>query len=99
MSEQYYTLATYTTEQWQEIHDELCTSDATPDTIPDRACTCTNDLNHSPVRGEFLLTQQEAELLSTDPRIKFINRSPDKYPEEFMPPWEELHCATSGVAQ
>jgi hypothetical protein len=98
MSEQYYTLATYTTEQWQEIHDELCTSDATPDTIPDRACTCTNDLNHSPVRGEFLLTQQEAELLSTDPRIKFINRSPDRYPEEFMPPWEELHCATSGVA-
>jgi len=98
MSEQYYTLATYTTEQWQEIHDELCTSDATPDTIPDRACTCTNDLNHSPVRGEFLLTQQEAELLSTDPRIKLINRSPDKYPEEFMPPWEELHCATSGVA-
>jgi len=98
MSEQYYTLGTYTTEQWQEIHDELCTSDTTPDTIPDRACTCTNDLIHSPVRGEFLLTQQEAELLSTDPRIKLINRSPDKYPEEFMPPWEELHCATSGVA-
>jgi len=97
MSEQYYTLGTYTTEQWQEIHDELCTSDTTPDTIPDRACTCTNDLIHSPVRGEFLLTQQEAELLSTDPRIKLINRSPDKYPEEFMPPWEELHCATDGT--
>jgi hypothetical protein len=97
MTEKYYTLSTYNTDQYIEIHNELCTSEITPDTIPDRECICTNDFEHSPTRGEFLLTDEEAQLLSTDSRIKLINKSPDKYPDEFMPPWEDLHCATTGV--
>lgn len=97
MTELYYTISTYTTEQYIEIHEELCTTEATPDTIPDRGCTCTNDILHSPTRGEFLLTEEEAASLAKDSRIKLINKSHDKYPDEFMPPWEDLHCATSGV--
>ena len=98
MIERYYTLATYTTEQWQEIHDELCTSDATPDTIPDRACTCTDDMIHSAVRGEFLLTEQEAQTLASDSRIKFINKSFNRYPE-LMPPEDKLHNGILGTVK
>ena len=90
MSETYYVIATYTQAQFEEVHDELCGTDTSPDTIPDRAVECTDHKEHSAVRGEFLLTEDEATALQTDDRIKFINESPNRYPETYMPPSDEL---------
>jgi hypothetical protein len=98
MSEQYYTLGTYTTEQWQELHAELIADGNTYNSVPARKITVEDDKLHSPTRGSYLLTEDEARDLAADERVKFINKSPEKYHDEFMPPWEELHCATSGVA-
>lgn len=90
MSETYYVIATYTQAQFKEVHGELCGTDTSPDTIPDRAVECTDHKEHSAVRGEFLLTEDEATTLQTDDRIKFINESPNRYPEKYMPPSDEF---------
>jgi len=97
MSEKYYTLGTHTTEQWTELHAELIADGNTYESVPAREVTVEDEKLHSPTRGSYLLTLEEATALRSDDRVKFINESPEKYPETYMPPWEELHCATNNT--
>jgi hypothetical protein len=90
MAEKYYQLGTYTPEQWIEVHTELHTDGLGS---VERCVECTDHKEHSPTRGEYLLTDAEAEILKADPRIKFINISYPRYPEEFAPPPEELQAS------
>ena len=94
MSERYYQLGTHTNEQWNEIHEDLCEETSGLDNIPDRACTCTNDLLHSPTRGIFLLSDDEADTLKNDPRIKFLNVDFASYPETYKPDPDDLTATT-----
>tara|TARA_B110000459_G_scaffold32548_1_gene33858 strand:+ start:7117 stop:9207 length:2091 start_codon:yes stop_codon:yes gene_type:complete len=94
MSEKYYTLGTHTTIQWAELHAELIADGNTYASVPSREVIVEDEKLHSPTRGSYLLTESEAASLETDVRVKFIGESPEKYPETYMPPWEELHCAT-----
>ena len=73
MSEKYYVLTTHTKEQYDAISAELAASDSTPETIPDRSVDCTDIKEHSDVRGEFSLTEDEATALQSDNRVKVIN--------------------------
>ena len=91
MSEKYYQLGTHTADQFFEIHDLLC-SETSEENIPDRECTCHDDKIHSPTRGTFLLTDEEAAALKNDSRIKFINIDYSMY-DEFKPPQDELQAA------
>lgn len=95
MAEKYYQLGTHTAEQWHEIHNELCDTTTGLDNIPDRACTCHDEKTHSPTRGIFLLTDEEAETLKADSRIKFVNIDYTSYPETFRPPPEELQSTSA----
>ena len=97
MSEKYYTLGTHTAEQWTELHAELIADGNTYASVPAREVTVEDEKLHSPVRGSYLLTVEEADALAQDSRVKFINESLEKYPEKYMPPWEELHCATNNT--
>ena len=97
MSEKYYTLGTHNTEQWAELHAELIADGNTYASVPSREVTVEDEKLHSPTRGSYLLTLEEATALQSDERVKFINESPEKYPETYMPPWEELHCATNNT--
>ena len=97
MSEKYYTLGTHTTEQWTELHAELIADGNTYESVPAREVTVEDDKLHSPTRGSYLLTLEEATALQGDGRVKFINESPEKYPETYMPSWEDLHCATNNT--
>tara|TARA_R110000868_G_scaffold330185_1_gene591124 strand:+ start:34 stop:2625 length:2592 start_codon:yes stop_codon:yes gene_type:complete len=87
MTEKYYQLGTHTPEQWPELHDEL---NADGLGSVERCVECTDHKEHSPTRGEYLLTDAEAEILKADPRIKFININYARYPDEFKPTPEEL---------
>jgi hypothetical protein len=91
MTEKYYQLGTHTPEQWIELHDELNTDGLGS---VERCVECTDHKEHSPTRGEYLLTDAEAEILKADPRIKFINISYPRYPEEFAPPPDELQASS-----
>ena len=94
MAEKYYQLGTHNSEQWTEIHNELCEATSGLANIPDRACTCTDDKAHSPTRGTFLLTDEEAATLKEDPRVKFVNVDYVMYPETYAPPPDELQATT-----
>ena len=97
MTEKYYTLGTHTSEQWVELHAELIADGNTYTSVPAREVTVEDDRLHSPTTGSYLLTLEEATELQIDERVKFINESPEKYPEVYMPSSEDLTCGTSGT--
>ena len=97
MSEKYYTLGTHTSEQWIELHSELIADGNTYASVPTRKIAVEDDRLHSPTTGSYLLTFEEAYDLRSDERVKFINESPEKYPEIYMPPSDDLICGTSGT--
>jgi hypothetical protein len=88
--EKYYQLATHTEAEWDELNAELTHLGRVSEYVPDRTVDCVDDQLHSLTRGTYLLTDAEAELLKTDPRIKFINIDYKRY-DEFTPPPDELH--------
>ena len=90
MAEKYYQLGTHTTEQWITLHNELIADGNIYEAVPSRAITVEDDKQHSPTRGTYLLTDEEATALKNDPRVKFINIDYSKYPEQFKPPPREL---------
>ena len=97
MSEKYYTLGTYTAVQWAKLHAELIADGNVYASVPSREVTVEDEKLHSPTRGSYLLTLEEATALKSDERVKFINTSPEKYPEEWNMPWEDMHCATNNT--
>jgi len=90
MSEKFYQLGTHTTEEWIELHQELINDGNQYEAVPTRAVRVEDDKPHSPTRGTYLLTEDEANELKQDSRVKFINIDYSKYPEEFAPPPKEL---------
>ena len=97
MSEKYYTVGTHTAEQWSELHSELIAEGNVYQSVPSRQVTIVDDKLHSPTRGSYLLTQQEADELKVDERVKFINLSPEKYPDIFEIDPDELKCVTNNT--
>lgn len=89
MEKKYYQLGTHTENQWDELNAELVSEGNVCENIPGRSVDCVDNQLHSPTRGTYLLSDEEAELLKNDPRVKFINIDYKKYPE-FTPPSEEL---------
>lgn len=93
MSDQkYYQLGTHTEEEWDELNRELVNDGKLCDHVPVRSVECTDDHLHSPTRGTYLLTESEAKILKSDPRVKFINIDYKRYPEQFKPPKDELQA-------
>jgi hypothetical protein len=97
MSEKYYTLGTHTSEQWAELHAELIADGNVYESVPARQVTIVDDKLHSPTRGSYLLTKEEVNDLRNDERVKFINLSPEKYPDVFEVDPEELICVTNNT--
>ena len=95
MTEKYYQIGTHTAEQWQEVHDELTAETDSLSTVPDRCVQCHDEKQHSPTRGTFLLTDEEATALKVDDRIKFVNIDYMSYPETFKAPPDELQATNA----
>ena len=73
-----YTLAVTSPEYWDTIHNALIV-DSNEDGIPDRKVTCSDTKEHSPTRGTYWLTEEEAIGISTHPQVKWIELSPSDY--------------------
>ena len=80
-----YTLAVTSPEYWNTIHNVL-TVDSNEDGIPDRKVTCSDSKEHSPTRGTYLLTHEEAIGISTHPQVKWIELSPTDHPDAYPDP-------------
>lgn len=87
--EKFYQLGTHSEQQWDELNAELTAQGRINQYVPNRAVDCVDEQLHSATRGTYLLTDQEAEQLKNDPRVKFINIDYKRYPE-FAPPKDEL---------
>ena len=74
-----YTLAVTSPEYWSTIHNSLIV-DSNEDGIPDRKVTCSDTKEHSPTRGTYWLTHDEATGISTHPQVKWIELSPSDNP-------------------
>ncbi len=80
-----YTLAVTSPEYWNTIHNALIV-DSNEDGIPDRKVTCTDCKHHSPTRGTYWLTEEEATGISTHPQVKWIELSPSDYQNSYPEP-------------
>ena len=80
-----YTLSVTSPEYWNEIHNALIV-DSNQDGIPDRQVTCTDSKNHSPTRGTYELTEDEAAEIGAHPHVKWIELSPTDNPEVYPDP-------------
>ena len=80
-----YTLAVTSPEYWNTIHNALIV-DSNEDGIPDRKVTCSDTKEHSPTRGTYLLTEEEANEISKHPQVKWIELSPSDYPYSYPLP-------------
>ena len=80
-----YTLAVTSPEYWNTIHNALIV-DSNEDGIPDRKVTCSDPKEHSPTRGTYWLTEEEATGISSHPNVKWIELSPSEYPHLYPHP-------------
>ena len=96
MSKRYYTISTLTTEIFNEIYTQLIGGQHAGSLIS-RNVECSDKMEHSPTRGEFLLTDAEAEILKSDSRIKFINLTPARYPEIYNATEDDLIVGNDNV--
>ena len=96
MSKRYYTIGTATSELFNEIHTQLIGGQHEGSLI-NRNVECVDIMEHSPTRGEFLLTDAEAEILKSDSRIKFANLTPARYPEIYNATSDDLIAGTGNV--
>jgi len=80
-----YTLAVTSPEDWNTIHNALIV-DSNEDGIPDRKVTCTDCKSHSPTRGTYDLTEEEANEIAKHPKVKWIELSPSDYPDAYPKP-------------
>ena len=96
--EKFYQLGTHTEEQWDELHAELIADGNRYEAVPSRSVRIEDDKLHSPTRGTYLLTKEEADELRKDPRVKFINIDYSRY-DEFKPPQDELQSVRPPLIQ
>jgi hypothetical protein len=85
-----YQICTNTESDWDYVHEVLTRDGTLEDNIPTRGIDLVDFKEHSPTRSTYLMTEEEAELLKQNPRIKFVCLDYASYPE-YKPPKEELH--------
>lgn len=85
-----YQICANTESDWDYIHEVLTRDGTLEDNIPTREVELVDYKQHSLTRSTYLMTDEEADLLRHNPRIKFVNIDYASY-AEFKPPKEELH--------
>lgn len=80
-----YQIAVTSADKWGEIHEAL-TLDSNQDGIPDRRVDCADDKVHSPTRGVYELTDEEANDLKGHVDVLFVELDPESNPDEYQQP-------------
>jgi len=87
-----YQICCHTEQDWDFIHEVLTKDGTLEDNIPTRAVELVDYKEHSSTRSTYLLSDDEAQELQKNSRIKFVNIDYASYPE-YKPPKDELHAA------
>lgn len=89
-----YQISTYTEEDWDYVHEILTQDGSLDDNIPTDQIDCVDMKEHSPTRGIYLLSDEEAELLRNHPKVRTVDIDRTAYPDLFPPPPPEEFYAT-----
>lgn len=93
MSEKkYYVVGVTTPEIWNKVHEALTQDGTLDDNIPSRSVECTDEMDHSPTRSIYLMSDEEADLVRQCQDVKFVDLDKSKYPELFPPRPDEIQC-------
>lgn len=87
-----YQICCHTENDWDYVHEVLTRDGTLEDNIPSRGIELVDYKAHSKTRSTYLMTEEEAQELQKNPRIKFVNVDYASY-EEYKPPKDELHTA------
>jgi hypothetical protein len=91
METKIYSIGFHTKEDWESFHHDAITEGSHCESTPERCVCCADEKLHSETRGCYELTEEEAKILSEDPKVKYINLDPVRYPEIFKPNARDLY--------
>lgn len=78
-----YVVAVKSPSDWPGIHELLLQDGTLEDNIPSRACECVDKKITYSNRATYLLDEEEVELLSSNPAVKYIELDPNLHPEAY----------------
>tara|TARA_B100000085_G_scaffold229732_1_gene216010 strand:- start:63 stop:2006 length:1944 start_codon:yes stop_codon:yes gene_type:complete len=84
-----YQIAVTSADKWGEIHEAL-TLDSNQDGIPDRRVDCADDKVHSPTRGVYELTDEEANDLKGHVDVLYVELDPESNPDAYPQPEPDI---------
>lgn len=88
----YYVVGVKDPAVWDRVHEALIQDGTLLDNIPAEPIQCVDLKEHSPTRAVYLMTDAEAEEVRKCSEVKFVDLDQSRYPEQFPPPTDELHC-------
>ncbi len=77
----HYTVIVKLPEYWEEIHDYIINENEI-DGIPNRRITCLNSKEYSLRTAIYEMSQAEADVLKTHPKVETVELSKSKYPQQ-----------------
>ena len=69
-----YTVTTNSAKDTDLVYDDLVSSRSSSESVPNRSVSVSNERPSNPYNTEYLLTQEEAELLKNDPRVVAVEQ-------------------------
>ena len=81
MLEKKYYEVSIINDNWEKIHEEICSQTCNCEHIPDEKIECYDPMYYSPTRSRYLLTEEEAEKLKNHPDVDYVEFDVTFYPE------------------
>lgn len=81
MLEKKYYEVSIINDNWEKIHEEICSQTCNCEHIPDDKIECYDPMYYSPTRSRYRLTEEEAEKLKNHPDVDYVVLDPTFYPE------------------
>ena len=81
MLEKKYYEVSIINDNWEKIHEEICSQTCNCEHIPDEKIECYDPMYYSPTRSRYRLTEEEAEKLKNHPDVDYVEFDVTFYPE------------------
>ena len=88
-----YVIGCNSASDWNYIHQVLITDGTSEVDFPANSVKCVDECNHSPVKGRYILTDDEASAIKNHPKVLYIHPDFSRYWGTYKPPTHEIICA------
>jgi len=88
-----YVIGCHNAADWQYIHHVLITEGTGEADFPSNSVQCIDACNHSPTRGRYILTDEEADTIKNHPKVWYIHPDFSRYQGTYKPPTHEIICS------